>query len=158
MPRRKAPTIKLHASYLGDVFDSATKLVTVMRSRLAEAKVEYDTLIGTGLSGSLIIPHMARALRKNFAIVRKPGSSHSTTRIEGTIGAGWLFVDDLIATGQTFTRVHGLVNEIARDRAHTTELRGAFLYFGILDGTWRSQTSIEPGYKTPDFCRRRLVT
>lgn len=78
--------------------------------RWAEAElryVDFDTMVGTGLSGTLVVPLLARALGKHFAIIRKPDErSHSRGQIyHGTIGRRWIFVDDFISTGATRGRV-----------------------------------------------------
>lgn len=67
-----------------------------------------DTLVGTGMSGTLIVPRLAERLGLFWGVVRKPGvSSHagSTTRYEGQMGRRWAFVDDFIASGDTLFRV-----------------------------------------------------
>lgn len=96
---------------------------------IAEAMVEatgstrYDTLVGTGLSGALVVPGVARMLDKHWLIVRKQGdSTHSHLELEGTLGNRWLFLDDLISTGTTYTRVKEVVGRY--DRSHA----GAYLY------------------------------
>lgn len=84
-------------------------------------------MVGTGLSGALVIPDLARRLGKLFAIVRKETErTHSSRPIEGDIGERWLFVDDLIATGMTYCRVRHTVHKYAVG----TNLVGAFLYRG----------------------------
>lgn len=67
-----------------------------------------DTLVGTGMSGTLIVPRLAERLGLFWGVVRKPGvSSHagSTTRYEGQMGRRWAFVDDFISSGDTMFRV-----------------------------------------------------
>lgn len=67
-----------------------------------------DTLVGTGMSGTLIVPRLAERLGLFWGVVRKPGvSSHagSTTRYEGQMGRCWAFVDDFISSGDTLFRV-----------------------------------------------------
>lgn len=67
-----------------------------------------DTLVGTGMSGTLIVPRLAERLGLAWGVVRKPGvSSHagSTTFYEGQMGRRWAFVDDFICSGDTLFRV-----------------------------------------------------
>lgn len=67
-----------------------------------------DTLVGTGMSGSLIVPRLAERLGLFWGVVRKPGvSSHagSSTKYEGQMGRRWAFVDDFISSGDTLFRV-----------------------------------------------------
>lgn len=73
--------------------------------------LQFDTMVGRGLSGSLVVPILARAMNKYFAIVRKTGDgSHSARQIEGKLGKRWIFVDDLICTGDTFKKSIETIN------------------------------------------------
>lgn len=113
-----------NAVYLDAVWGSRERLIDNARSALAD--VDYDTIIGTGLSGSLIIPVLAEALDKQFAIVRKQNDgSHSSMTVEGRIGDKWIMVDDQISTGRTFVRVYEGVKDVDGD----TKFVGAYLYF-----------------------------
>jgi orotate phosphoribosyltransferase len=117
-------------SYYLDVARSPNRW-TVRRAKQRLAGVRFDTMVGTGLSGSLMIPVLARALNKNWAIVRKPGdSTHSPHMIEGTIGARWVFVDDFIDSGATRYRVIRTVTEVVAEQGHHTEHVGSYLYAG----------------------------
>jgi len=113
--------------YLKDAFAPTKEMVGVARDMLKG--VEYDTLIGTGLSGALVIPIIARALRKNYAIVRKGrDGTHSRNKIEGRIGERWVFVDDLISTGNTRSRVKAAVKKECKDEGHETTYVGSYFY------------------------------
>lgn len=106
--------MKSSIGYSSRVFaDSAslTSLVVDMRRDLRGVK--FDTMIGSGLSGSLIIPILARRLRKRWAIIRKPGeATHSSSTFQGEIGDRWIFVDDFVASGATRRRVEKAVNTL----------------------------------------------
>lgn len=100
-------------SYSNEAFGDTTELIE--RARRALDGVEYGSMVGTGLSGALVIPILARALNKPFAIIRKPNeSSHATTMFEGTIKDSYIFVDDFIATSATRDRVIKQVRTIAQ--------------------------------------------
>ncbi|MGW0245085.1 phosphoribosyltransferase [Nocardia goodfellowii] len=91
--------------------------------------IEFDTMVGTGLSGALMIPTLARAMNVDFLLVRKPNDgSHSSYKVEGRLGSKWLFVDDLIVSGDTFQRVYNEVESAAKMQRHTTHLVGAYFY------------------------------
>lgn len=67
---------------------------------------KFDTMVGTGLSGALVVPRLAEAFGVHWLIVRKPGDgSHSNHQAEGTLGRRWIFVDDFVSTGNTWKRV-----------------------------------------------------
>lgn len=95
----------------------------------AAAHTDFDTIIGTGMSGSLIVPRIGEMLGIHWAIVRKPHvDSHSNNRIEGDIGELWIFVDDLIDSGRTLDRVERTVRSVCTERYHYTKYVGAYCY------------------------------
>jgi len=92
--------------------------------------VEFDTLVGIGVSGCVIVPTLARILDVNFAIVRKSNDgSHGWHQVEGIIGDSWVFVDDLICSGNTAKRVFKCMREFRNKK-----FQGAYLYDGDGDG------------------------
>ncbi len=98
-------------------------------------KLKFDTLVGTGLSGAIVVPPLARSLRKKFLLIRKDNdSSHSSYPAEGVLGRRWLFVDDFVSSGTTFRKVIAGVNTCVsdlgryRDPGFKSELVGAFQY------------------------------
>jgi hypothetical protein len=89
-------------------------------------------MVGTGLSGSLVVPILANAFGKDFMITRKPGDSHhhGSAVAEGDFNDSgrWLFVDDGIGTGTTYRRTRQLVNKMASEYGITDKYVGAYLY------------------------------
>jgi orotate phosphoribosyltransferase len=96
----------------------------VKATRTGKAKIDYDTLVGTGMSGSLVVPYLAMRLKINWAVVRKNGeSSHGNSEVGGRIGRRWLFVDDFISTGRTHSRVRAaIVEAVNRANRYSEEL------------------------------------
>ncbi|SRR5258706_5006043 len=98
---------RAHSNYFGrafgDIEDIAHEMGNVLKG------IEYDTMVGTGLSGTLVVPTLARTFGKHWAIVRKEKSPHASGMIEGDIGQSWLFVDDFISSGATFQRVQDVI-------------------------------------------------
>jgi hypoxanthine phosphoribosyltransferase len=123
-------TVQSGAYYLSDVEHDTDHVLAWATKTLRENHVRYDTLVGTGLSGALIVPLLARALHKNWAIVRKADdkSTHSGSRIEGTVGRRWVFVDDLIATGSTRHHVKDMIRDFAEYHDFKTTYVGDLLY------------------------------
>lgn len=121
-------TLTLHTSYLSNAFAEPGALIGPAQKALEG--VEYDTMIGTGLSGALVVPLLARAFGKHWAIVRKSTEDcHSGQFIEGTIGHRWLFVDDLIDRGGTLEQVVDKVRWALEGRPeHAMSFAGAYLY------------------------------
>jgi adenine/guanine phosphoribosyltransferase-like PRPP-binding protein len=94
-------------------------------------RIDYDTLIGTGLSGALAVPALARAVGCSWAVVRKDGDcSHSGNAVEGTVGRRWVFVDDLISSGDTRARVRAAMQLFSEMNDFETEYVGDYLYYG----------------------------
>src|SRR5690242_5394879 len=82
--------------------------------------VEFDTIVGTGLSGSVVVPALAMWMDVNYILVRKDGEdSHHTGPMVGVLGKRWIFVDDFISTGATRTRVlSAIAGAVARRNDH----------------------------------------
>ncbi len=112
-------SVHVGANYFDQAFEDPSDLIDMARKTLKD--VEYDTMVGTGLSGSLVIPVLAHALDKNFAIVRKERSLHDTSEVVGRIGHRWIFVDDFIATGATREKVIGAMSTLITYNPRTYE-------------------------------------
>lgn len=119
-PVRKLKTVRLGGkddagctkhgvNYLAAAMGDPAELVYRAMKNLSDAN--FDTMVGRGLSGALVVPMLARAMNKWFAIVRKGESCHSTSMLEGRLGDRWLFVDDLICSGSTFMKTAKAVGE-----------------------------------------------
>lgn len=104
--------LKRRCSYMDNVYNFDAILEDA-KLRLVDEDVEFDTLVGTGLSGALVVPRLADALDVRWMLVRKDNDgSHSTQPVEGFIGRRWLFVDDFMSTGATFRRVENVIDRI----------------------------------------------
>lgn len=125
--------LTLGASYMRQAFDNSGTFV--QNAKRALSRVDFDTMIGTGLSGSLAIPVLARAMNKHWAIVRKDNDgSHSSCIIEGSIGNRWVFVDDFISSGATRDRVIRVVTETVQEYDPGMDLEHVGTYCYHLDG------------------------
>lgn len=123
---QKPKVLRMHQSYMSMAFGN---IETIRDEMLKTTKgLEYDTLVGTGLSGALVVPTLARLMGCNWAIVRKSDGSHSGNRIEGDIGQKWLFVDDIVSSGRTLRNVIKTVKDVCTSSRHNTELVGAYQY------------------------------
>lgn len=122
------PVYASHASYM----DSAFGDLSVIADRMLESVtdpiygVEFDTMVGTGLSGTLVVPYLARTFGTYWAIVRKPDNTHSSNQVEGKIGQRWLFVDDLVCSGNTLRRVQAVISTTAGPK---TQYVGCYEYY-----------------------------
>lgn len=91
---------------------------------------DFDTLVGTGFSGALVVPTLARDLGCNFVLVRKPDDgSHHSGRVIGTLGTRWIFVDDFVSSGATKRRViTSLAEQVFEDGVEPATYAGDYLY------------------------------
>jgi orotate phosphoribosyltransferase len=112
-------------------FDSAIRDLpgVIERAREALADVDFDTIVGTGFSGSIVIPALALSMGKKFVLIRKEGddSHHGGGRLVGQLGERWIFVDDLVESGRTRSRVIRKVNDQGES---PTTMVGQYLYEG----------------------------
>jgi adenine/guanine phosphoribosyltransferase-like PRPP-binding protein len=121
--------VRSHASYLTQLFEDAD--ASVQKFRIAMRAVDFDTLVGSGISGALSAHMFARAIGIHFAIVRKGNDgTHSCNRIEGNVGKRWVFVDDLICSGETRTRVRDAMKFFCEKNKWVSVEVGAYLYYG----------------------------
>lgn len=158
-PARPDP-LTLHASYLGEIINRPDEVIELAADRLRRAEAagyKFDTLVGTGLSGALIVPNLARRLNKHFALVRKPDNSHSGMILEGSIGERWVFVDDLISSGATYRRVRSRINDVAASYYRRFMFVGVFTYNEIIGRSYADDQSDlwGPGFKPADIVEAR---
>ena len=91
--------------------------------------VDFDTLVGTGFSGGVVIPALALAMGKKFVLIRKEtdDSHHGKGLLLGELGQRWIFVDDFVASGKTRTRV---IDKINSEAPGLSALVGQYMYLG----------------------------
>jgi orotate phosphoribosyltransferase len=92
--------------------------------------VDFDTLVGTGFSGSIVIPALALRMGKKFALVRKEtdDSHHGKGLLVGEIGDQWIFMDDFVSSGRTRLRVIKKVEEFLALAEEEAVLVGQYMY------------------------------
>ncbi len=119
--------LTLHADYLQQSLLNPKELVAKARSSLKGIK--FDTMVSRGLSGALVVPMLARALRKNWLIIRKDNDgSHSSKKVEGTLGERWMFIDDLVSSGHTRTICFEAVDDLCRSSNFASAFVGTWTY------------------------------
>lgn len=94
------------------------------------ADIDFDTMVGTGFSGSIVIPSLALAMGKKFVLIRKEtdDSHHGKGRLLGELGSRWIFVDDFVSSGVTRKRVIEKVEDAAEETCTNTEMVGQYMY------------------------------
>ena len=119
--------LTLHADYLQQSLLNPKELVANARSALKGIK--FDTMVSRGLSGALVVPMLARALRKNWLIIRKDNDgSHSSKKVEGTLGERWMFIDDLVSSGHTRKICFEAVDDLCRECNFASAFVGTWTY------------------------------
>jgi orotate phosphoribosyltransferase len=119
------------------------------------ADVDFDTIVGTGFSGGVVIPALALALGKDFVLIRKEtdDSHHGAGRLLGRLGERWIFVDDFVSGGHTRRRVLEKVEQAAALQEVTTSYVGDFLYAHLQWGNrpdnpaWRPVARVSVWYE-----------
>lgn len=115
-----AETLPLHNGYgsSGCLYSDLDEIVATAVDKLAG--LDFDTIAGTGMSGSIVIPLLVKALNDahgteiNFLLIRKDGAGAHTDNHVGRLGGRWIFVDDFVSSGSTRDRVRKAVGEIVR--------------------------------------------
>lgn len=96
------------------------------------AGVDFDTMVGTGFSGGIVIPSLALAMGKKFVLIRKEtdDSHHGRGRLLGDLGERWIFVDDFVSSGVTRKRVIEKVETLVDEYGQPvkTEMVGQYMY------------------------------
>lgn len=119
---------KQHSGYFEEALDHPQKVIDMFRAQVM-GQIEFGSLVGTGLSGMVMTPLLAYIAKVPYAIVRKnKSSSHGCYTVEGTVADKWVFVDDFIASGDTFRRVLREIGGAARRHHASVEFVAAFLY------------------------------
>lgn len=124
--RRARPHTQRFDSYFENALFHLPDVIDAAKKRLA--RIKFDTLVGTGFSGAVVVPALALAMDKKFVLVRKENddSHHGRGRLLGELGERWLFVDDFISSGRTRAYVIRKI-ERATDR-EDTRCVGQYLY------------------------------
>lgn len=119
---------RFNTYYFDNAVFNLSEVIETAQERLAG--VEFDTLVGTGFSGGVVIPALALAMGKNFVLIRKEtdDSHHGKGRLVGQLGERWIFVDDFVSSGSTRKRVIEKVAKATQNAYVRTELVGQYMY------------------------------
>lgn len=128
------------AKFLSYYFDEAVyDLPNVIETAKKQLDgVDFDTIVGTGFSGGMVIPALAMSMGKKFVLIRKEkdDSHHGGGRLVGELGKRWIFVDDFISSGRTRNRVIGKIADSLLDTLDgSTTMVGQYMYMNHGDIT-----------------------
>ena len=116
--------------YMDSALFNLPEVIETAQDRLKG--VDFDTMVGTGFSGGVVIPALALAMGKKFVLIRKEtdDSHHGKGQLLGQLGARWIFVDDFVSSGRTRKRVIEKVRNAAEEHSVVTEFAGQYMYQG----------------------------
>jgi len=119
--------------YMDSALFNLEEVIQTAADRLRD--VDFDTLVGTGFSGSVVIPALALAMGKKFVLIRKEtdDSHHGKGRLLGELGKRWIFVDDFVSSGRTRLRVIEKIEDAKREYETTSEMVGEYMYVNYSD-------------------------
>lgn len=116
--------------YMDQAIFNLPEVIEAAQERLKD--VDFDTMVGTGFSGSVVIPALALAMDKKFVLIRKEtdDSHHGKGELLGELGDRWIFVDDFVASGRTRDRVISKIGKAIAHTSATSSLIGQYMYQG----------------------------
>ena len=119
---------KFRTYYMDDAVFNLEEVIETAKKRLAN--VDFDTLVGTGFSGGIVIPTLALQMGKKFVLIRKEtdDSHHGKGRLLGELGQKWVLVDDFVSSGKTRRRVISKIEEALANYGTSSEMVGEYMY------------------------------
>lgn len=145
LPNPRPLYMQTITSYLIDVMLKPSTVIDQAREVLHTNKVQADTLVGRGLSGTIAVTVLGPALGMHWAVARKREHTHSQFVLEGRLGSRWLFVDDLICSGSTLRDTIRIVEQACiRAEYPVITFVGALLYNNQV--SYRPASSLDADY------------
>ncbi len=85
----------------------------IKAAKIKLSSLDYDTFVSCGLSGNLMAPHIAKALKKNICVIRKEKEQcHDFSLIVGYKPKKYVIVDDFISLGGTVKYILNILDNI----------------------------------------------
>lgn len=118
----------MHTEYMGWAFTNRAKNLELARDFFKEKQISFDAFACRGVSGIVAAAGLSLIMDKGLIVVRKPGeNSHTCTSLESSDLPPvfkYIFLDDFIATGETYLKVR----EVVAKAFPLSTCIGAFLY------------------------------
>lgn len=129
-------TISFGHGYFRHAFEDVDSLIGNAEFQFKVQKIEFDSMVGIGLSGLLVLPILARHFDVPFMALRKPNveshdSYYGTGQYgRGTIGKRWILVDDFVSTGSTMRKAQQRIADGIAESGFKfeTEFVGTYCY------------------------------
>lgn len=121
-----------HTLYLNEL-DPVDAINAVQGTTRAIRDLHFDAIAFSGMSGALVAPSVAMALRKPMILARKDTDDSHAGRgvVEGALDADtYIIIDDFISYGDTVRRIHSSITTAAEKhiRPHKIICVGIYLY------------------------------
>jgi adenine/guanine phosphoribosyltransferase-like PRPP-binding protein len=99
------------ASHTSIVLNHQFRNMIVMEAIRKLRPYAFDTIVGCGTSGLIVIPQIAEILDKHILVVRKPKEKcYSEFSTEGVAPSRYIILDDLICSGSTIRHIKRTIN------------------------------------------------
>jgi hypothetical protein len=126
-------------------------LIEIVETQLIGLDIDFDSMVGVGLSGHLVLPIVARYFDVPFFAVRKPEDRNhelngNTGR--GSIGKRWILVDDVVTTGATVK----LARQAVSDAVSKFNFRTTFVGTVCYEPLWNASGE----FVTPEMIRKSV--
>ena len=123
----------MHAGYLNSVFLDRSDQIKKICAKLRRVSGEFDAVAGIGMSGVIYAAEISQRLNKGLVLVRKKeDKSHSGREIECSdyCHKRIVFIDDLIASGDTFRFVKNKLEKYRMRMVGVILYHESWLVFG----------------------------
>lgn len=153
----------MHTDYLSGIFNNTKrkKIVHAISEHIRVAHKNADILVGTGISGCMLLPELSIKCKMPFAIVRKPiDDSHAKGYVvEGNYDPdnissfNYIIIDDLICSGNTLNTVKSSIETyfLKRCRHIISEPLAIYLYNQCNYGNTRIPFTFKDGKRVERY-------
>jgi hypoxanthine phosphoribosyltransferase len=111
--------------------ETTAELISNAEMQLFGQSIDFDSMVGIGNSGLLVLPILARHFNVPFFALRKKDSSHHNRANpfgDGFIGKRWILIDDVAVTGKTMIYAKQTIRKLTEANNFVAEYAGTYLY------------------------------
>lgn len=111
--------------------ETTDTLISNAEMQLIGQGIQFDSMVGVGNSGLLVLPILARHFNVPFFALRKSGIKHHNRRNvygDGIIGQRWILIDDVKVLGGTIEYANKTIRQLAEASDFETQYVGTYLY------------------------------
>jgi hypothetical protein len=136
------------SGWLWECLEPSTRRSVIDRTKAALAKLHFDAIAVTGLSGLLVGSIVAMEMDKPLIIVRKRGEErHTLNECEGVFGGEtYIILDDFVSSGATIFRIERKVAAAAKAAFHHPPRCLGVLEYGACSPRWNPRREWKMNY------------